>query len=209
MPPRSISVVCAIHVLLAVAALQPGLAADLGAAPVPFGVPARVVVDPVDRFEARFGAFAHFERGTSVDISGALVTPRLLPSTPGYLGYLVPRVQIGGSLNTAGRTSFGYADLLWTLPVYGPLFFEPFVGPAVHNGSLTPTQTLSGLGCPVLFHAGASIGYRVGQNWSVIATFEHLSNGKTLFGVDCGTNQGGRGTNQGLNNYGVRLGYAF
>jgi hypothetical protein len=29
------------------------------------------------------------------------------------------------------------------------------------------------------------------------------------FGVNCGTNQAANGTNQGLNNYGVRIGYAF
>jgi len=42
----------------------------------------------------------------------------------------------------------------------------------------------------------------------VLATFEHLSNGRGIFGINCGTNQGGGG-NQGLNNYGISVGYAF
>ena len=68
------------------------------------------------------------------------------------------------------------------------------------------TPTLVGLGCPLLFHAGASLGVPITAHWRVLGTFEHLSNGKP-FGVDCGTNQ--REGNQGLNNYGVSVGYAF
>jgi hypothetical protein len=67
------------------------------------------------------------------------------------------------------------------------LFFEPFAGGAIHNGSLTPTPTLSGLGCPALFHAGFSFGAAISEHWNALATLEHLSNGKT-FGVNCGTN---------------------
>jgi hypothetical protein len=43
----------------------------------------------------------------------------------------------------------------------------------------------------------------------VLGSFEHLSNGKSLFGLDCGTNQSATGSNQGLNNYGLSVGYAF
>ena len=41
-----------------------------------------------------------------------------------------------------------------------------------------------------------------------MGTFEHVSNGREAFGTNCGTNtlQGG---NQGLNNYGARVGYTF
>jgi len=66
---------------------------------------------------------------------------------------------------------------------------------------------LSGLGCPALFHAGFSFGVAISEHWNALASLEHLSNGKT-FGVNCGTNQPSA-TNQGLNNYGVSVGYAF
>jgi hypothetical protein len=66
----------------------------------------------------------------------------------------------------------------------------------VDGGSLAPTPTLVGLGCPLLFHAGASFGVPITEHWRVLGTFEHLSNGKPL-GVDCGTNQR-PGGNQGL-----------
>jgi len=169
---------------------------------------------PGDHLEARFGAFDHgvgsAERNT-VDINGSIVTPRLNVGAPGYWAYLLPRFQLGGAVNLAGRISFAYADITLTLPITHWLFFEPFIGGAIHDGSLHGTPTLSALGCPELFHAGASFGVPITEHWSVLGTFEHLSNGKAIFGVDCGTNQGnqGRGYNQGLNNYGVSVGYAF
>jgi lipid A 3-O-deacylase len=196
--------------------------ADLPApeAPAPEPVPPAVympaaVEPPVvgGQFEARFGVFDHglgsAEHGT-YDVAGAFVSPRL-PNfgLPGYWAYLLPRFEIGGSYNTGGRTSFAHVDTLLTLPIIGGLYFEPFLGGAIHNGSLTATPTLSGLGCPVLFHAGASVGYAFGEHWMVAGTFEHLSNGKSLFGVNCGTNQTATGSNQGLNNYGISAGYRF
>jgi lipid A 3-O-deacylase len=166
--------------------------------------------EPGNQFEARFGAFAagvgSAEQGT-FDLNASLLTPRLNPGLQGYAAYLLPRLQFGGALNLAGRTSFAYADIALTLPIVKKLFFEPFLGGAIHNGSLTPTPTLSGLGCPVLIHAGFTFGIAVTEHWTALATFEHLSNGKGL-GVDCGTNQA-LGTNQGLNNYGLSVGYAF
>ena len=187
-------------------------------APVPVAIPAMPVglpastPGPGDQFEARFGTFDHgvgsVERNT-VDINSSIVTPRLNVGAPGYWAYFLPRFQLGGAVNLAGRTSFGYADIALTLPIIPDwLFFEPFIGGAIHDGSLHGTPTLSALGCPALFHAGASFGVPITEHWSVLGTFEHLSNGKGIFGVDCGTNQGG-GYNQGLNNYGVSVGYAF
>jgi len=187
-------------------------AADISAPPsgAPWAVPV-AITDPADRWEARFGVFAHgvgsVEQGT-IDLNGSIVSPRLSFGATGWWTFLIPRVEVGGAWNLSNRTSFGYADALWTIPVWDRLFVEGFVGPAVHNGSLTATPTHAGLGCDVLFHAGASVGYRFSGNWSVMATFEHLSNGRTVFGINCGTNQG-PGTNQGLNNYGVRVGYSF
>jgi lipid A 3-O-deacylase len=191
--------------------------ADAAAAPPPPAPPAVYTPAapqtpaPGDSFEARFGAFYHgvgsVEQNT-YDLSGALVSPRLNFGLQGYWAYLLPRFDVGGSYNTGGRTSFAYVDMLLTLPITSWLFFEPFLGGAVHNGSLTPTPTFSGLGCPLLFHAGWSFGFPITEHWSALATFEHLSNGKGIFGTNCGTNQVA-GTNQGLNNYGIRIGYSF
>jgi opacity protein-like surface antigen len=184
-------------------------AADLVASPA--------FIDPADRFEARVGAFAHgagsVESGTA-DINGELVSPRIPLGIASPWNLLVPRLHVGGNANLDNRTSFVYTGLLWTWPVFDRFFVEAFVGPAFHNGELimSPTQTTAtkaGLGCPVLIHAGANIGYRFNEHWSVMATFSHLSNGKTAFGIDCGSNQAASGSNQGLNNYGARIAYTF
>jgi hypothetical protein len=166
---------------------------------------------PGSQFEARLGVFAagvgSVEQGTA-DLNGSFLTPRLNVGAPGYLAYFLPRFQLGGAVNLSGRTSFAYFDGALTLPITQRLFFEPFAGGAIHNGSLTPTPTLSGLGCPVLFHAGVSVGVPITEHWRVLGSFEHLSNGKG-FGVNCGTNQSPSGSNQGLNNYGLSASYAF
>ena len=57
--------------------------------------------------------------------------------------------------------------------------------------------TWNALGCRVLFHHGVSIGYRLTDNWSVMGTFAHISNGTLC------------SRNVGQNDYGVRLGYTF
>lgn len=199
------ALLCAAATLLVGASAK---AADLWA---PTG-PSTIAIDPANMFEARFGVFAHgvgsVEEGT-VDLNGSIVTPRIIPGVTGVFAFLIPRVHFGGAANLGNRTSFGYTGFVWTIPVWDRWFVEAYVGPAVHNGSLSATTRLAGLGCPVLFHSGASIGYRFSERWSVMATFEHLSNGKSLFGVNCGTNQAVVGSNQGLNNYGVRVGYSF
>lgn len=193
-------------------AAPPAVAPPLSPSPSPY----LTGPDLSDTFEVRFGEFIHgvgsVERFTP-DVSASIVTPRLnfFHLTDNYWLWFIPRAQIGGSLNVAGRTSFAYLDAMWTVPITNWLFVEPFVGGAVHDGSLTGTATMSDLGCRELFHVGASVGVPINAHWRMMGTFEHLSNGKGIFGTDCGTNQTGvtGGGNQGLNNYGLRFGYAF
>ncbi len=196
---------------LGFAAASPSWAADVSVAGAGWPATSTAIADPANRFEARFGVFAHgvgsVEKNT-VDLNGEFATPRLF-HIDGPWGFLVPRIMAGGLVNLSGRTNVAYLGALWTIPVFDRWFVEGFVGPAIHDGSLLGTPTLSALGCPVLFNAGASIGYRLSAQWSIMGTFDHLSNGNRLFGVDCGTNQGPQGKNQGLNNYGIRLGYTF
>jgi lipid A 3-O-deacylase len=206
---------------MCIKAIVPVHSADLPPTPVPVTTqPAALTAlstspEPGDQIELRFGAFLHgvgsAEKNT-FDLSGAVLTPRLnFFGVRGDWAYLIPRVQIGGNVNLSGRTSFGYADFAWTAPITDWLFVEPFFGGAIHNGSLSGTPTMSDLGCRELFHVGASIGVPLAAHWSVVGTFEHLSNGKYIFGTDCGTNQSGAtgGGNQGLNNYGLRISYVF
>lgn len=167
---------------------------------------------PQDFFEARFGAFAHgvgsLEQG-SVDINAELVFPQLwdLHNRYNWLhlddswSWLIPRPHVGGMFNTDGRTSYVYGGALWTYNVTRKIFLEGFLGGAVHNGVLAGDATHNSLGCRVLFHVGGSAGYRIMPRWSVLFTFDHISNGNAVLNA-CSSNVG-------LNEYGVRLGYAF
>jgi hypothetical protein len=162
-----------------------------------------------DRFEFRFGAGAHgvgsIESGT-VDVNGELVFPQLhlfdWQNDPG-LAFLMPRINIGGMINTAGRTSYMYAGFLWTYEITNRLFLEGFLGGALHNGSLNgdPANNMAALGCRQLFHVGTNLGYRITADWSVMFTFAHVSNGNAALGA-CSRNQG-------LNEYLIRAGYSF
>lgn len=165
------------------------------------------ILDPSSLYEARFGAFAHgvgFEEQGGVDLSAELVFPRLALGVPQQWKWLVPRPHLGAMIATSSnKTSYGFVGFVWTLDVWPSmfpnLFIEPIFGAAIHNGLLerpVPGDRVA-LGCSVLFHTGASIGYRVTNRLTVLGTWEHISNGKLC------------SENVGSNNYGVKLGYSF
>lgn len=203
-----------LRVILTGAAAFAAWATFASAADLPMAIPDVVARPEGSTFDIRFGVALHgvgsHEHNTA-DLMGEFLTPRLPAFQDSFLQYLMPRFHAGGSANLSGRTSFGYAGIAWTWPIYRGFFLEPFIDGAVHNGSIEGSPTMSALGCDYLFHAGVSAGYRFSEHWSVLGTFEHLSNGKQLFGVNCGTNQNvpGSNGNQGLNNYGVKVGYSF
>jgi hypothetical protein len=178
---------------------SPAAAADLALPAAPAVAPM-----PPTGFEARFGLFDHGlgspERNT-LDVSGEIVLAKPALSSA-FWTTLLPRPHFGGSFNTAGKTSFAYAGALWTFPVIERAFVEGYLDAAVHDGVLDGDATRSAMGCRLLFHAGASLGYRFDPRWSIMATYEHLSNGHQAIGNDCSRNQG-------LNNYGLRVGYSF
>ncbi|MGE0753396.1 MAG: acyloxyacyl hydrolase [Variibacter sp.] len=158
-----------------------------------------------ERWEARAGFFFHDRlspgpESNTYDLHGALVTPRLWTGEGGPWDVLLPRLQVGGFLNLSGRTSAAFVDALWTIPLKGPFFAEIFVGPSIHDGSLRSTATMAGLGCRMLVHAGASVGMRLSEHVSVLATYAHMSNAKSL--SDCPQNQG-------LDNIGLQIAHSF
>jgi len=153
-----------------------------------------------ERFELRAGVFAHAiaspEAG-SADINLELVAPRFF-TIPFLPDYFTPRFHIGGIGNFAGKTSYVYAGGLWTLNLTRSWFVEGFFGGLVHNGNLDDNaDNMNGLGCRWAFHSGGSIGYRLNDRWTVMGTFDHLSNGEICT------------YNKGINDYGLRLGYTL
>ena len=161
--------------------------------------------DPT-RWELRFGGFAHgvgSVEAKTVDLNGEIVLPQFLGKNPiGVWSFLIPRLHAGVNGNLSRKTSVVYAGFLWTFPFTDRFFGELFFDGATHDGSVTGSPTQVALGCKAQFHVGGSLGYRIDQHWSVMFTFDHLSNGSGIGLSTCGRNQG-------LNNYGARIGYTF
>lgn len=190
--------------LVVFGAPQHASAADI-IAPPPAPTNSSVIFEPTslyhpERWELRGGLFAHAiasPEGGSIDANLELVAPKffVIPWLPDYL---TPRFHVGGIGNFSGKTSYVYAGGLWTFNLTQRFFAEGFFGGLVHNGQLSDVSTdMNGLGCRWAFHSGGSIGYRLSDRWSVMGTFDHLSNATLC------TN------NKGINDFGMRLGYSF
>jgi lipid A 3-O-deacylase len=186
---------------LASAAAPRAVAADMSA----LG-PATLAAPLWSQYEFRLGAFAHgvgflgpgFEQG-SVDLNAEFLLPRLPLWQDSFWSFLSPRPQIGGMLNLDGKTSYAFAGVVWTLDLTPNWFFEPMFGGAIHDGELTAPRGSGrlSLGCSPLFHTGASIGYHLSGNWDVMLTWDHISNAGLC------------GSNPGINDFGVKIGYLF
>jgi hypothetical protein len=152
--------------------------------------------------ELRGGLFAHgpgTREGGSVDVNGELLFVKPFAWSAPSTSFLIPRLHIGGTFNTAGDTSQLYAGFTWTYDFTSKIFVDGSVGVGFHDGKtgrIVPHDRLS-LGCSPLFRESASLGYRLSENWSVMATVEHISNAGLCH------------KNQGLTDYGIRLGYTF
>jgi lipid A 3-O-deacylase len=178
------------------AALTSAQAADpYGALPAPAISPARI-------FELRLGVYAHDpvspEKG-SVDFNGEFLIDAFPRDRSTVLGALVPRLHVGGTGNTNGKTSQGYAGLTWTYDITPKIFVEAGFGGAVHNGktAMLPPVGFNAMGCGWGFHEQGTLGYRFTEAWSVMLTVEHTSN------------SGICKQNRGLTNLGMRVGYSF
>jgi hypothetical protein len=150
--------------------------------------------------EARIGVFAHDpwspEKG-SADINGEILTVK--PFSIGEWDVLVPRINVGGTINTTGKTSQVYAGLTWTVNLTAGLFVEGSLGGGYNNGAIdayVPADR-SAVGCHANFRESASLGYHFTEQVSLMATVEHLSNAGLC------------DRNRGVTNVGIRLGYSF
>ena len=75
---------------------------------------------------------------------------------------------------------------------------EGFFSELVHNGNFDDVSDhMNGLGCRWAFHSGGSIGYRLNDRWSVMGTFDHLSNAEICPYNKC------------INDWGLRIGYSL
>ena len=155
--------------------------------------------------EIRIGASAQDpwspEKG-SANVTGEILFAKPFTTADLFTSYFIPRPHLGGSINFRGDTSFAYAGLTWTVDITPRFFVEATFGGAVHNGNTDSNPAFipadrNALGCSPTFRESGSIGYRFSQNWSNMATVEHLSNA------------GACSENRGLTNIGARVGYSF
>jgi lipid A 3-O-deacylase len=157
--------------------------------------------------EVKVGVLAHDIGflGDSVE-GGADLMGEILFKSPDLLSVIgSPRPAVGLSVNTAGDTSYAYADLSWTARLWHPAD-NPETGPyvigaaggAVHDGRLdTSGDGEKALGSRALFHLAVGLGYQLTRVVSVETYFDHLSN------ADLSSH------NAGLNNVGLRMGFRF
>jgi lipid A 3-O-deacylase len=151
--------------------------------------------------EIRGGVYDHdvsfwsFHRESGTDING-----EVLFVSPSFLEAVwSPRPHLGATVNTDGNTSHAYAGLTWELPLFSSDFFvDGNLGLSVNNGRRdTDDPDRKSLGSPVLFRLGAALGYNLTEKVNVSLQFEHMSNAYLA------------NENEGMDNFGLRLGYRF
>ncbi|MCE9648732.1 MAG: acyloxyacyl hydrolase [Parvibaculum sp.] len=150
--------------------------------------------------EIRLGGYAHdlkvFTPGN--ERNGLDYNAEILFDSPSWLAWLgAPRPQLGTTISNHG-TSMTYAGLDWTVDLSDRTFVDLGLGGAIHDGRLrgyAPEENR--YGCRANFHENLSLGYRLTESVSVMATIEHMSN---LHLCDY---------NEGLTNAGIRLGFNF
>ena len=150
--------------------------------------------------EAKLGLVDHdIALGGNDTEPGIDVNGELLFTSPGFLAAIgAPRPHLGGSVSTAGATSYVYFGLTWTAALSDAVFAGLGLGGAVHDGQLDETEPhRKRLGSRLLFHAYGELGYRLTATTSVSIFLDHMSN------ADLARH------NQGMTNIGLRAGLKF
>lgn len=110
---------------------------------------------------------------------------------------LRPRPHVGFELTPdEGGTQIVYAGVTWEVPLGDRIFVEASFGGAIHDGP-TDGNDPNSYGCAVNFRESASLGFNLDNNWRLMLTVDHMSNGGLC------------DQNQGITNAGVRLGYRW
>ena len=162
-----------------------------------------------DRYELRLGVMAHDtgwldKAGPRHDVIA--YSAELMVPSPGFLSFAFnPRPSIGFNVAPQG-ISYVYAGLNWDVPVYEKWFVTAGVGGSYNNAErLTESDLRPGeskqthrlVGCHALFRLSLGFGYRITNDVMLQFYGDHISNANLC------------DNNEGLDQWGVRLGYAF
>ena len=129
-----------------------------------------------------------------------------------------PQAHVMLSLNSHDTSNFVAAGLNWAIPLSEAVYIRPGFGlaytdgaaglPPVNQPGISPAEierrlvlynTRIDFGSKVLFEPELALGYQFNDRWSAELAYTHLSNGQIFH----------QGKNQGLDDVGVRLVYAF
>jgi cob(I)alamin adenosyltransferase len=156
--------------------------------------------------ETRIGVFKQAIDDANGEGGAALNLEVLFGHLPGSYenkvlnAFLTPRLHLGTTL-AFGKTDEFYWGATWDFNITDRVFFETSFGGAAHDGP-TDQKVVDGLhyasyGCTVNFRESASLGFKISEDWRLLATIDHMSNA------------GFCDTNRGLTNAGIRLGYKW
>lgn len=168
----------------------------------------------VDEF--RLGVMAHNIQvidGKNADKEdGPAIEAQLNFESPGFLSWAgAPRPYLVASANLAGDTSFAGVGLEWRWRFAENWSLDPGFGYVIHDGEIDnpfpsgdPQAAIFAqdhvlLGSRDLFRTSIGVTRHLGGDWSAQLFYSHLSHGQIL----------GDGRNQGMDQIGLRLGYAF
>jgi len=143
-------------------------------------------------------------------LAGADINAELLLTTPltgwtlnlpAWLRWATaPRVNLGGTVNSAGAANQVYAGLTWTVPLANRLVgrtdglsFGFSIGPDLLSGNAVP----HGLDQGPQLRLGAELGYQVTPQLGVFLQFNHVTSSTAVHDGD------------GMNELGVRVGLHF
>lgn len=185
-----------------------GLAAPAMAQDFPADVPSAGVLDIVD--EVRLGLNFHGVYYTMLPTNpGEWDLDRLedvsfdvLFTSPDFDAFRwigSPRPEIGATVNLSGEDSLFHAGLTWTVPLFEtPLYLEGTFGAAANTGYLTGAPAgRPNFGCRINFYERFGIGANLGENVTATLTYEHSSNNDWCE------------ANDGISNFGLRMGWKF
>ncbi|WP_375450787.1 acyloxyacyl hydrolase [uncultured Devosia sp.] len=110
-----------------------------------------------------------------------------------------PRPELGATINLDGQESLAHLGLTWQVKLFdSPVYLEGTLGAAAHSGyNLNAPPGFKNFGCTVNFYERFGIGTELGENATATLTYEHSSNNNLC------------DANDGLSNFGLRVGWKF
>ncbi len=134
--------------------------------------------------EFRIGGFGQVDgekaANGSLGANAEVLFSKPLSSPDPWIDALLPRPHFGAEFNPEQGTGAGYAGFTWTFNLTERMFVEGSLGGAFGN-SLSGVK--DGLGdvalptsCDFMFRQGATLGFQLTEQWSVMGTVERSSN---------------------------------